>query len=223
MSSSEAILQASLPHTLKKTIELSSDGVMQAPGGPDEDTSGGFQYGGWIWAYSDATTQEAMAALFAAPFELLLGRKTYDIFAAYWPQAAPDHPIGAPFNRTRKYVASRNPNLRLGWQNSHALIVASEGEDAVAAGRRLKGEAGPDLLIQGSADFLHSLFAHGLVDELNLMTFPLLLGEGKRLFGAESLPGAWRLTSAKTSGNGVAINSYVRHGEIVTAAPPGSA
>lgn len=196
---------------------VSLDGVMQAPGGADEDRSGGFQYGGWIWPYSDPVTQQAVRALFAQPFDLLLGRKTYDIFATYWPQAAPDHPIGGPFNRTRKYVASRDPKPRLDWQNSHWL-----GADAVAAVKTLKAEEGqPDLLTQGSADFLKTLFANGLVDEMQLMVFPLLLGTGKRLFGEDSLPSAWTLVGATMSGTGVAINRYVRAGAIVTGAPPG--
>ncbi|WP_309084468.1 dihydrofolate reductase family protein [Chelativorans sp.] len=190
---------------------VSLDGVMQAPGGPDEDPTGGFGFGGWVAPHFDETLGEAVGEMFAAPFDLLLGRKTYDIFAAHWPYVGPDDPIGPLFDRINKYVASRNPNLKLTWQNSHAL-----GPDAVAAVKELKQGEGPDLLTQGSTDFLKSLFAAGLVDEINLSVFPVVLGKGKRLFGDGSFPTALRLVSSKTSKSGVTINKYVRAGEIVT-------
>ncbi|WP_298728447.1 dihydrofolate reductase family protein [uncultured Ferrovibrio sp.] len=199
---------------------VSLDGVMQAPGGAKEDTSSGFSLGGWVWPYSDAVTQAAVMSLFAQPFELLLGRRTYDIFAAYWPKAAEDHPIGGPFNRTRKYVASRNPKLKLAWRNSHALIDTSRGADAIAAVRALRSEDGPDLLTQGSADFLKTLFRLDLVDEMQVMIFPITLGTGKRLFGEDGSPGAWRLLRAEVSGTGVAVHRYARAGAVVTGEAP---
>jgi dihydrofolate reductase len=184
---------------------------MQAPGGPDEDPIGGFKYGGWVAPYFDKSMEEAVGEMFAKPFDLLLGRKTYDIFAAHWPYVGPDDPIGPLFDRINKYVASRNPNLKLDWQNSHAL-----GPDAVTAVRKLKSEEGPDLLTQGSTDLLKTLFESGLVDEINILLFPLVLGKGKKLFGNGAFPTALKLISSKVSGSGVTINRYVRDGDIVT-------
>lgn len=190
---------------------VSLDGIMQAPGGPEEDPTGAFRYGGWVAPYFDKTMEEALDGLFAEPFDLLLGRKTYDIFAAHWPYASAEDPIGVLFNRVDKYVASRNPNLKLAWQNSHPL-----GADAIAAAKDLKDEDGPDLLVQGSTDFLKSLFGNGLVDEITVFSFPLLLGRGKRLFADGACPAALRLIDSKVSGTGVAINRYLRDGEIET-------
>jgi dihydrofolate reductase len=190
---------------------ISLDGIMQAPGGPDEDPIGGFKYGGWAAPYFDESMGEAVGEMFAKPFDLLLGRKTYDIFAAHWPYVGPDDPIGPLFDRINKYVATRNPNLKLAWQNSHAL-----GPDALAAVRQLKQEDGPDLLIQGSTDFLKSLLESDLVDQINISFFPLVLGKGKKLFGDSTFPTALKLVTSKVSGSGVTINKYVRAGEIVT-------
>jgi dihydrofolate reductase len=190
---------------------VSLDGIMQAPGGPDEDPIGGFKYGGWAAPYFDESMGEAVGEMFAKPFDLLLGRKTYDIFAAHWPYVGPDDPIGPLFDRINKYVATRNPNLKLAWQNSHAL-----GSDAVAAVRKLKQEDGPDLLTQGSTDFLKTLLESDLVDQINISFFPLVLGKGKKLFGDTAFPTALKLVSSKVSGSGVTVNKYVRAGEIVT-------
>ena len=190
---------------------VSLDGIMQAPGGPDEDPIGGFKHGGWAAPYFDKSMEEAVGEMFSRPFDLLLGRKTYDIFAAYWPYVDPDDSIGPLFDRINKYVATRNPNLKLSWQNSHAL-----GPDAVSAVRTLKNEEGPDLLTQGSTDFLKTLLASDLVDEINIFFFPLLLGKGKKLFGDAAFPTALELVSSKVTGSGVTINKYARGGEIVT-------
>jgi dihydrofolate reductase len=190
---------------------VSLDGVMQAPGGPHEDPTGGFTYGGWVAPYFDESLGQAVSDMFAKPFDLLLGRKTYDIFAAHWPYVGPDDPIGPLFDRINKYVATRNPNLKLAWQNSHAL-----GPDALAAVRTLKSEGGPDLLTQGSTDFLKTLFQNSLVDEINISEFPLVLGKGKKLFGDGAFPTTLRLVSSKVSNSGVTINRYVRDGDIVT-------
>jgi dihydrofolate reductase len=188
---------------------LSLDGVMQAPGGPDEDPSGGFKFGGWVFPYSDEVTGGYIGKLFDQPFELLLGRTTYDIFAAYWPYAGEDHPIAKPFNSTTKYVAtsSREP---LSWQNSVAL------HDVPADLARLKQQDGPMLLIQGSSVLIQSLLKHGLIDEITLLIFPIVLGVGKRLFDEDSLPAAFELVDSKVSSTGVVIASYRRAGAIRT-------
>ena len=190
---------------------VSLDGVMQAPGGPHEDPVGGFKYGGWIPPYFDETTGAAVGEMFDKPFDLLLGRKTYDIFAAYWPYAGAESSIGPLFDRVTKYVATRNPNLKLNWQNSQIL-----GPDVVATINKLKSGEGPDLLTQGSTDFLQTLFRSDLVDEINVLIFPVLLGNGKKLFGEGTSSAALELVSSKVSGTGVTINKYVRRGEVMT-------
>ncbi|MEO3432193.1 dihydrofolate reductase family protein [Inquilinus sp. CAU 1745] len=189
----------------------SLDGIMQAPGGPDEDPVGGFDHGGWATSYFDESMGEAVEEMFARPFDLLLGRKTYDIFAAHWPYAGADDPIGPLFDRITKYVATRNPDLELGWKNSRTL-----GADAVAGVKKLKGEDGPNLLTQGSTDFLQTLFRNDLVDEIYISFFPVVLGKGKRLFGDGASPAAFKLVGSRTSPSGVTVNNYVRAGEIVT-------
>lgn len=131
--------------------------------------------------------------MFSKPFDLLLGRKTYDIFAAHWPYAGPDDPIGPLFDRITKYVATRNPDLRLDWQNSRTL-----GSDPVAMLKKLKSEEGPDLLTQGSTDFLQTLFSNDLVDEMYISYFPVVLGKGKRLFGHGAMPMAMKLPRFKS-------------------------
>ncbi|WP_026613706.1 dihydrofolate reductase family protein [Ensifer aridi] len=190
---------------------VSLDGVMQAPGGPQEDPIGGFDYGGWAAPYFDETMGQAVDEMFAKPFDLLLGRKTYDIFAAHWPYVGADDPIGPLFDRITKYVATRNPDLKLTWQNSQTL-----GPDAVATLKRLKDEDGPDLLTQGSTDFLQTLFSNDLVDEMYISFFPLVLGKGKKLFGRGTMPTALKLINSKVSGSGVTVNKYVRGGPVVT-------
>ncbi|MXN49899.1 dihydrofolate reductase [Shinella sp. AETb1-6] len=190
---------------------ISLDGVMQAPGGPQEDPIGGFRFGGWVAPYFDETAGAVIDELFARPFDLLLGRKTYDIFAAHWPYADANDPIGPLFDRVTKYVATRNPAFRTTWQNSRTL-----GADAVAAVKALKGGDGPDLLTQGSADFLRTLFENDLVDEINVFVFPVILGKGKRLFGDASFPRALTLESSRTSQNGIVISRYTRAGDVAT-------
>ncbi|MDF1503220.1 dihydrofolate reductase family protein [Roseisolibacter sp. H3M3-2] len=192
---------------------VSLDGVMQAPGGPDEDTSSGFPFGGWIVPYADDTVPQGTAEPYGRAYDLLLGRKTYDIFAAHWPRIGDDAPHGSiaqRFNAVTKYVASR-ARPELAWRNSEWL-----GEDAVAAVRALKEGDGPDLLTQGSGDLLQSLFAADLVDELRLLTYPVLLGTGKRLFGAGTRPGAFALTRTLTSPTGVVVAHYARAGDVRT-------
>jgi dihydrofolate reductase len=191
---------------------ISLDGVMQAPGGPEEDTSGGFAYGGWMWPYADAG-EEVMGGAFKRPFDLVLGRRTYDIFAAYWPHVPDDAPhqwIAGLFNGASKHVATHHP-ATLAWQNSHAL-----GTDITTTLRALKRGDGPDLLTQGSSDLVHQLLATDLVDELRLLVYPVLLGRGKRLFDDQTQASAFRLEVSKTSSTGVLITHYVRDGRVRT-------
>ncbi|MCA0032476.1 MULTISPECIES: dihydrofolate reductase family protein [unclassified Mesorhizobium] len=185
---------------------VSLDGVMQAPGGPEEDPVGGFNFGGWTFHYFDEVGGAAMDELFSKPFALLLGRRTYDIFAAYWPYQK--DPIADAFNPATKYVATHRPDT-LTWQNTQSL-----GEDIIATVRRLSQEDGPDLLIQGSADLIQTLLANGLIDEIRLMIFPLLLGKGKRLFGDDAMPAAFKLAKSQATSTGVIIATYERAGEI---------
>jgi dihydrofolate reductase len=192
---------------------LSLDGVMQAPGGPDEDTSGGFRFGGWIVPHFDEAGGEVLEGWMSQPYDLLLGRRTYDIFAAYWPhqpQDHPDHAIAETFNRITKYVATHRPD-GLDWHNSEWL-----GEDVVARLRELKAGDGPALLVQGSSELVHQLLASGLVDEFHLMVFPVLLGRGKRLFDDGTLPSALKLVQSRVSDSGVVMATYVPDGEVRT-------
>ncbi|UVK51208.1 dihydrofolate reductase family protein [Mesorhizobium sp. AR02] len=187
---------------------VSLDGVMQAPGGPEEDPVGGFKFGGWTFHYFDEVGGAAMEELFSKPFALLLGRRTYDIFAAYWPYQK--DPIADAFNPATKYVATHRPDT-LTWQNTQSL-----GPDIVATVRRLSQEDGPDLLIQGSGNLIQTLLANGLIDEIRLMIFPLVLGKGKRLFGDDAMPAAFKLVKSQTSSTGVIMATYERGGEIKT-------
>jgi dihydrofolate reductase len=188
-------------------VMLSLDGVMQAPGGPEEDTTRGFKFGGWAFPYFDEATGQAMGGIFSKPFELLLGRKTYEIFAAHWPYQNDE--IGAVFNPARKYVAtsSRKP---LEWQNSVAI------HDVAKDVARLKQEDGPMLLTQGSSVLLQTLLENNLVDELFLLIFPVILGNGKRLFDKNTTPAALKLVDSKSTATGVTINTYRPGGAVQT-------
>jgi dihydrofolate reductase len=199
---------------------VSLDGVLQAPGGPDEDPTSGFAHGGWVAPYWDDVVNQASEEGFSRPFDLLLGRKTYDIFAAFWPNVDTDPAsstfvaahaeIANAFNRVTKYVASRSRS-EFSWQNSQWL-----GRDAAAAVRELKQGDGPDLLTQGSGDFVQTLLAADLVDELRLLIFPVALGPGKRLFAGGTQPAAFRLTRSVASPSGVLIATYERDGDVRT-------
>jgi dihydrofolate reductase len=189
----------------------SLDGIMQAPGGPQEDPTGGFAYGGWTFPHSDPALGAAIGEFFSRPFDLLLGRKTYDIFAAYWPCVAdPNGPIAGPFNRVTKYVASR-ATPTLAWQNSRWL-----GLDTVAALRTLKREDGPDLLVQGSSELLQTLWQNSLVDAFTVLIFPVVLGRGKRLFGSGATPSGLKLTQSRSFATGVIVANYVPDGSVRT-------
>jgi dihydrofolate reductase len=190
---------------------VSLDGVMQAPGGPEEDRTGGFEYGGWVFPYFDDQSGQVMDKLFEAPFDLLLGRKTYEIFAAYWPYIDdPNDTIAGPFNRATKYVVTSS-QAPLAWENS--VAVRGKVADEI---RRLKQQDGPRLLIQGSSQLIRTLLASDLIDEMTLLVFPLVLGKGKKMFGDDARPGALRLTGSQTTPQGVTIQSYVRDGAIKT-------
>jgi len=186
---------------------VSLDGVMQAPGAPPEDPTGGFTHGGWTVKYWDEPIDRFMGEMFAKPFDLLLGRKTYEIFAAHWPFAKGD-PISDLFSAATKYVATSGTEP-LTWKNT----VALRG-DAAAEIARLKQQDGPTLLTQGSSGLLQTLLAHDLVDEFRLLTFPLVLGPGKRLFGKGTTAGALKLTAHSVSTTGVIMSVYERAGAI---------
>ncbi len=187
---------------------VSLDGVMQGPGGPAEDPRGGFEFGGWVFPHFDEATGELMGRAMGEDYDLLLGRRTYEIFAAFWPHQ--DDEIGRTFNAVNKYIAA-GPETPLDWANSHRL----EG-DAVEAVRALKATEGRDLLIQGSSELIHTLLAHDLIDRLTVITFPVVLGRGLRLFDEASRPHAWTLESSETSSTGVVAATYRRAGEVPT-------
>ncbi|MDK4714075.1 dihydrofolate reductase family protein [Rhizobium sp. CNPSo 4039] len=189
---------------------ISLDGVMQAPGGPDEDPTGGFEYGGWVFPHADEETGKALFELFEKPFDLLLGRKTYDIFAAFWPFVGDDDPIGQRFNSVVKYVATRG-DAELKWNKSQSL-----GKDVVAAIKELKTGEGPDLLIQGSGDLIQTLLRHGLIDEFKLVIFPVVLGSGKKLFAGGAVPAAMKLLRTQSSSSGVIFATYQPDGPVKT-------
>src|SRR5574341_918314 len=193
---------------------VSMDGVMQAPGGPEEDPTGGFKFGGWVAPHGAVPE---LGKLFDQPFDLLLGRRTYDIFAAYWPYAedGPYNHIAKTFNRITKYVATRK-GVDLTWKGSVAL------RDAAKDVAKLKQEDGPALVTQGSTELVHSLLAAGLVDEIRTFTFPVLLGRGKRLFDETSQPRAFKVTHSAVSPSGLLHATYVRDGEVQTATVGGA-
>jgi len=189
---------------------VSLDGVMQAPGGPEEDTSGGFQYGGWTVPYSDEFSGNIMGEQMSGPFDLLLGRKTYDIFAAYWPkQDLTVQPTG-PFNKATKYVVSHH-QPKLDWEKS----VLIDG-DVVAKLKELKQQDGPMLQVHGSGNLIQTLLKNDLADELWLKIFPVTLVKGKRLFAEGTMPAGFELTESKTSPRGVIFANYKRSGEAKT-------
>jgi dihydrofolate reductase len=190
---------------------ISLDGVIQGPGGPEEDTTGGFKHGGWVFPFADAAFGEVMGGVFSDPYDLLLGRKTYDIFAPYWGARRDDGGIGEAFTAVNKYVASRDPGFQADWDNSHIL----QG-DAVEAVRRLKSEPGRNLLTQGSADFIQSLLKSDVVDEIFLLTMPVILGPGKRLFEGEAQAFGLKLVSTRATPAGVVVSRYARDGEVKT-------
>lgn len=187
----------------------SLDGVVQAPGGPGEDDSGGFSLGGWTVPYFDESVGAFMVELMGHPFDLVLGRRTYDVFAGFWPNASEEE--GAkPLNDAVKHVASRG-RPELTWERSHLI----EG-DVVEGVRALKRQDGPELQVHGSGDLLQTLWAAGLVDELRLLIFPVVLGSGKRLFEGGAAPTAYELVSSRVSSTGVVMAAYRAAGQPQT-------
>lgn len=201
------------------TTFVTADGVMQAPGGPEEDTSGGFAYGGWTFPYWDDGMGAIMDGFMGLPFELLLGRRTYDIFAAYWPHAKEAPSVAKPFNATRKYVVSHH-DIKLSWNNS-TLITG----DVVAELRKLKELDRPDLWVHGSGNLIQTLLAHHLIDRMHVWMFPVTVGSGKRLFAEGTQPQEFKLLDSKISTTGVVIATYEPSGTVKTgsfADPPHS-
>lgn len=186
----------------------SLDGVMQAPGGPTEDPTGNFSLGGWLFAFGAPEMDISAAGFDGKNRELLLGRKTYEIFEAYWPYQAENNPIAKTLNAAKKYVASRTLKS-LEWNNSSLL-----GDDIVSAITALKAQPGPDLQIIGSSNLIQTLQAAALIDEYNLWIYPVVLGGGKRLFEPGAKPNALRLVASKVSTTGVLMNTYVPAGDI---------
>ena len=188
---------------------LTLDGVMQAPGGPGEDDDGGFAHGGWSVRYWDDQMGEVMDEATSRPFAMVLGRRTYDIMAAFWPHASEEE--GAKvFNDAPKYVASRGrPTME--WSNS--VLIEGDAADGLAA---LKQEDGPELQVHGSANLIQTLLRHNLVDQFRLWVFPVVVGPGKRLFGDGTIPAGLRLVDTKVSSTGVVMATYESAGELVT-------
>jgi len=186
----------------------SLDGVMQAPGGPEEDPTGGFTLGGWMVGYDDDSTDISAAGFDGKDRELVLGRRTYQIFEAYWPYQPDDHPIAKTFNAAKKYVASRTLRM-LEWNNSTLLHG-----DVASAILALKAQPGLDLQIIGSGNLIQTLQAASLIDEYNVWTFPVVLGRGKRLFSEAARPSALRLVRAQVSTTGVVMSTYTPGGDV---------
>src|SRR6266498_197311 len=192
---------------LRVNTFLTLDGVMQAPGGPEEDTSGGFEHGGWSVNYWDDRMGQIMGEFMGKPFDLLLGRKTYEIFAAHWPRVKND-PAADTLNNAKKYVASRTLNT-VEWQNS-TLLKGDVGEEV----ERLKEQAGPEIQVHGSGNLIQTLMKHDLIDEFQLMVFPVLLGSGKRLFAGGTIPAGLKVVESQTASSGVIIARYERAGDV---------
>jgi dihydrofolate reductase len=193
------------------TTFVTLDGVMQAPGGPEEDTSGGFAYGGWQISFpSDPMMDSMLAEFMNTPFELLLGKTTYDIFASYWPNAKTDLEVANPFNATKKYVVSHE-SFEPSWHNS-ACITG----DVVTQLKKLKEEDGPDLWVWGSGNLIQTLLKERLIDRMYIWTYPVTIGNGKKLFAEGTQPQAFKLVESKISTTGVVVATYEPNGELKT-------
>ena len=188
---------------------LTLDGVMQAPGGPEEDDSGGFEHGGWSVNYWDDLMGEVKTEEFNVPFDMLLGRRSYEILGAFWP-SAPEEAGGKPLNDATKFVASRG-RPALEWEPS--VLIEGDAAEGVA---ELKETDGPELQVHGSGNLIQTLMRHGLVDEYRLWVFPLVLGSGKRLFADGTIPAGLKLVDNKVSTTGVVVGTYESAGEVIT-------
>jgi dihydrofolate reductase len=189
---------------------VSMDGVMQAPGGPTEDPTRGFEFGGWVTPYFDQEFGEEVDRIFSEKCDLLLGRKTYEIFAAHWPyydDTAPDGGIARLFKEIRKYVVSRSGDVDTSWQGS---VLLRNIDDV----KRLREEDGPNLVTQGSTELVHALLADDLVDAMSIFTVPVILGGGKKLFADGAVPRSYKLTRSRVSSTGLMIGHYERDGDI---------
>lgn len=196
--------------------QVSMDGVMQAPGGPTEDPTNGFRFGGWSMAHFSREGGEEIRRVFQEDFDLLLGRKTYETFAAYWPyydENAPHGIIAKMFNRVRKYVVSRSGDVDTSWKGSVLLRDIAEV-------KRLKQEDGPNLVTQGSTELVHALFAEDLVDAISTFTVPVVLGSGKKLWADGSVPHSFKLVKSAVTPTGVLVGHYEKEGDVKTATPP---
>ena len=187
---------------------MTLDGVMQAPGGPGEDDSGGFKYGGWSVPYFDEFLGNIMSEQMGHPLDLILGRRTYDIFAAHWPRVGDDDPGARVINRARKYVVSHRP-VSLEWKTT----IPIDG-DVAGKIKHLKTEDGPEIQVHGSGNLIQTLLKNDLVDELWLKTFPVVLGSGKRLFAEGTMPTGFSVKESRTSPGGVVVSTYARAGEV---------
>jgi dihydrofolate reductase len=191
------------------TTFLTLDGVMQAPGGPEEDESGSFAFGGWSVNHWDETLSEVMGEAMSVPFDLLLGRRTYELFASYWPNA-PEEAGGKPLNDATKYVVSRShPTLEWG----PSVLIDGDAAEGVA---KLKAEDGPELQVHGSGNLIQTLLRYNLVDRFRLWVFPVVIGSGKRLFADGTTPAGLKLVDSTVSSTGVVIGTYEPAGELVT-------
>ena len=192
--------------------QVSMDGVMQAPGGPWEDPTKGFKFGGWVMPYFEQVFGEEIDRIFKEKCDLLLGRKTYEIFAGYWPyydEAASAGWIATLFKKIKKYVVSRSGDVDMSWQGSVLLRD-------IAAVKRLREENGPNLITQGSTELVHTLLANDLVDAISTFTVPVVLGGGKKLFADGSVPHSYKLIGSRVSSTGIMIAHYERAGGIKT-------
>jgi dihydrofolate reductase len=185
------------------------DGIMQAPGGPEEDPSGGFKHGGWVAGYWDDFLGNVMTQQMKWPFDLLLGRKTYELFAAYWPNAG-EAPGAKELNDARKFVVSTTLK-KLDWANSQLV-----SGDVVKEIRKLKEQTGPEIQVHGSSKLIQTLLKNDLIDEFRLKIFPITLGAGKRLFAEGSIPAGFELIDSGASPKGVIVATYTRAGEVKT-------
>ncbi|HEY1406594.1 MAG TPA: dihydrofolate reductase family protein, partial [Spirochaetota bacterium] len=192
------------------TTFVTLDGVMQAPGGPNEDRTDDFAYGGWSFNYWDELSGNIMNTFMELPFELLLGKRTYDIFASYWPFTKEPANIADKFNGTKKYVVSHTP-MHLSWQNS--VLITGDIETEI---KKLKQEKGPDLWVHGSGNLIQTLRKFNLIDKMHVWTFPLIVGKGKRLFPEDAPASGFKLIDSKVSTTGVIIATYEPAGELKT-------